>query len=411
MKVTCPYCFESFDSDDVMLRCCNPRCEKEKDSVFGDFWESVAPGTIDPEQNHVYSIRRKFFIKKDLSCDRCGAQNYIYVCPHCHNELPKKLTEEGADIISVIGGPQSGKSHYIVALLHELRENGFEVGLNATLQQVGQNKEWQCDTMYQKAIDRLNNQRTVLDKTEVNSFSLPWIIRIDSTDPLKKGRQEAKKSIFLVFYDTAGENFSDPQEIKKNANYLKQSKAVIVLFDTLSIQQIKKILEVNNEDTSGSDAATPFEVTWTALDNFVKGGNEHLKDKPFAFVLSKFDVVLNHADDLNFGIQGFRDGYGNPIDKSYLNGKHKFNIHQVEAAHETICNALSDRNIWNQPKYPRFVDEYWGDSGRFFGMSAIGSMPDGATIEEGGIRPYRVMDPLLWIMSKLGGFAFETIDE
>jgi hypothetical protein len=393
-----------------MLRCCNPRCGTERDTAFEEFWNSVAPGTIDPEQKHVYNIRRKWF-SKDMSCDLCGAKNYIYACPHCHNELPLKLVEEGADIISVIGGPQSGKSHYIIALLHELRENGFEIGLNATLQQVGQNREWHTETMYQRAIERINRDHSVLDKTEINSFSLPWIIRIDSTDPLKRGKQNAKKSVFLVFYDTAGENFSDPQEIKKNANYLQQSKAVIVLFDTLSIPQIKKILEVNNEDTSGSENATPFETTWTALDNFIKSENEHLKDKPFAFVMSKFDVVLNHSDDLNFSIQGFRDGRGNPIDKSYINGQRKFNVRQVESAHELISNALSDRNIWKMPKYPEFVEQYWGDNGRFFGMSALGSMPDGAEVCADGMQPYRVMDPLLWIMSKLGGFAFETIDE
>lgn len=411
MKVTCPYCFENFESSDVMLRCCNPRCSEEEDSAFVAFWESVAPGTVTPEQKHVYSVRKKFGFLKDVSCDHCGAKNFIYVCPNCHNELPQKLVEEGADIISVIGGPQSGKSHYIVALLHELRENGFEIGLNATLQQVGQNKDWHTETMYKNAIDRLNNLQTVLDKTEINSFSLPWIIRIDSTNPQIRGKQEAKKSVYLVFYDTAGENFKDPQEIKKNANYLKQSKAVIVLFDTLSIQKIKECLEDAHEDTSASDSATPFEETWTALDNYIKEGNEDLKDKPFAFVLSKFDVVLSHHDDLNFSIEGFVDAKGKAIDKSYINRKNKFNIKQVEDAHETITAALSDRDIWSKPKYPRFVEEYWGNNGRFFGISAIGSMPDGYTIKAGGITPYRVMDPLLWIMSKLGGFAFETIDE
>ena len=59
MKVTCPYCFENFDSGDVMLRCCNPRCTEEEDSAFVAFWESVAPGTVTPEQKHVYNIRRK----------------------------------------------------------------------------------------------------------------------------------------------------------------------------------------------------------------------------------------------------------------------------------------------------------------------------------------------------------------
>lgn len=412
MKVTCPYCFENFDSSDVMLRCCNPRCAAEEDSAFVAFWQSVVPDNIvTPEQKHVYNIRKKWGIIKDMSCDHCGAKNFIYVCPNCHNELPLKLVEEGADIISVIGGPQSGKTHYIIALLHELRENGYEIGLNATLQQVGQNKDWHTETMYKKAIDQLNNQQIALDKTEINSFSLPWIIRIDSTDPLKTGKQDAKKSVYLVFYDTAGENFNDPQEIKKNANYLKQSKAVIVLFDTLSIPKIKETFNDSHEDTSATEAATPFDVTWSALYSFILEGNEHLTDKPFAFVLSKFDVVLSQSDDLDFRLDGFVNAKGKPIDKSFMNGQSKFNIKQVEDAHKMIKEALRNRDIWDMGKYPKFVDDNWGENGRFFGISAIGSMPDGIFIQKGGIKPYRVMDPLLWIMSKLGGFAFETIDE
>ena len=50
-------------------------------------------------------------------------------------------------------------------------------------------------------------------------------------------------------------------------------------------------------------------------------------------------------------------------------------------------------------------------TGRFFGMSALGSKPDGDSIKTESIRPYRVMDPLLWTMSRICGFAFETIND
>ena len=234
---------------------------------------------------------------------------------------------------------------------------------------------------------------------------------MDSRDPKVRGKQEAKKSIYLVFYDTAGENFSTKEEMQRNAAYLNQSKAVIVLFDTLSIPKIKEILSANKESTVEADMATPFTQTWQALENFRNAGNQHLSDKPFAFVLSKFDVVLQHSDDLGFNIHGFIDANGEPLDHSYINGKRVFDVSQVDEADEIIKNALGNRKVWNMPKYPDFVEQTWGDNARFFGMSAIGAMPDGgAFIPEGGIKPYRVMDPLLWIMSRIGGFAFETVN-
>jgi hypothetical protein len=41
---------------------------------------------------------------------------------------------------------------------------------------------------------------------------------------------------------------------------------------------------------------------------------------------------------------------------------------------------------------------------RYFGVSALGAEPDyrGHTVAPGGIRPHRVADPVLWLLSKKG---------
>jgi len=411
MEITCPYCYEKFESSQALYRCRGLRCTQEEDETYMRFWTKDMGNTnVQPETRHVYAPRKKFLFGVDRKCDVCGAEDYDYVCPKCHNELPQEMIANGAEIISVIGGPASGKSHYIVALLQELLENGFEIGLRATPMQLGNDTSLHTTTKFEEARRQLNERLNVLEQTDRREFSLPWIIRVDSRDPKVRGKQDPKKSIYLVFYDTSGESFKSPDRMKREAAYLAQSKAVIVLFDTLSIPKIKEILSANNESTVDADKATPFEETWQALENFINDRNQHLEKKPFAFVLSKFDVVLKHSDDLGFNIHGFIDGSGQPIDSSYINGKRVFDVSQVEEADELIRNALRNRQVWNKPKYPDFVENTWGDNGRFFGMSAIGDTPkDGYMIPEGGIRPYRVMDPLLWVMSKLGGFAFETV--
>ena len=410
MEITCPYCFERFDSKDVMLRCRGMKCPEEEDKTYMDFWKEKHYDNITPETRHVYKVRRKLF-GTNKKCDVCGAEEYDYVCPHCHNELPVEMVNNGAEIISVIGGPQSGKTHYIVALLQELMDNGFEIGLRAYPEMLGKDKTLYTSTKFEEAQRKLNEDLATLDKTAEGAFSLPWIIRVESRDPQIRGKQAPKKSIYLVFYDTAGEHFNTPDEIKANARYLTQSKGVIVLFDTLSIPKIRDILSASGEDTAVSDAATPFIKTWNALEKFIDDRNQHLNEKPFAFVLSKFDVVLSHAENLNFVPQNFIDGKGDPIDRSYVNGKRVFDVNQIKKADDVIRGALKSPKIWNMKKYPEFVEQSWGENARFFGMSAIGAMPKDGSIPEGGIRPYRVMDPLLWIMSKIGGFAFKTINE
>lgn len=407
MEITCPYCFNKFDSKNVMLRCRGMQCPEEEDDVYKNFWIGKGYQNVKPEKRHVYNIKRSWF-STNKKCDICGAEDFDYVCPHCHNELPIEMIKNGAEIISVIGGPQSGKTHYIVALIRELLENGFEIGLRATPLQLGKDQSLHTTTKYEDAIKKLNDDLATLEKTKTSNISVPWIIRVDSRDPKVRGKQEPKKSIYLVFYDTAGEHFDTPQQMEENARYLRESKAVIVVFDTLSIPKIKQILEDNGEDTTASDAATPFEKTWHALQNFINEGNEHLTDKPFAFVLSKFDVVIDHCDDLEFSPDAFIDAQDRLIDRSYRNGKREFNVKQVEQADNVIRQALGSRSIWDMGKYPTFVESTWGDNAKFFGISAIGTMPKDGQIPDGGIKPYRVMDPLLWIMSKIGGFAFKT---
>ncbi len=411
MEITCPYCFNKFDSKNVKLRCRGMRCPEEEDEVYKDFWTKKGHQKVVAEKRHVYNIRRSWWGKTDYKCDVCGAEDYDYVCPHCHNELPIEMIKNGAEIISVIGGPQSGKTHYIVALIHELLKNGYEIGLSATPLQLGKESSLHTTTKYGNAIKKLNDDLSILEKTATSNISVPWIIRVDSKDPKVGGKRDPKKSIYLVFYDTAGEHFDTPQQMEENTRYLRESKAVIVVFDTLSIPKIKQILEDNGEDTEASNSATPFEKTWVTLKNFIDKGNLHLTDKPFAFVLSKFDVVINHSDDLEFSPDAFIDAQDNLIDRSYRNDKREFNVKQVEQADKVIRQALGSRNIWDMGKYPEYVDSIWGDNARFFGISAIGAMPKDGQIPEGGIKPYRVMDPLLWIMSKIGGFAFKTVKE
>ena len=404
MKVICPYCYEPFDSKDVQLRC--RRCPEEEDKVYFEYWQKIDNANVTPMQKHVYNIRRRFLRKDDLSCDVCGSKDHDYVCPHCHNELPSKMVENGAEIISVIGGPNSGKTHYIIALLYELRKHGYEIGLDATLEQVGEDKDWHTDEMYRKAIRKLNTDHEVLVKTQQQQVSLPWIIRLDSTDPKINAQQEPKKSIYLVFYDTAGESFEDNKQIQANAQYLRQSKAVIVLFDTTSIPAIKDILQQKNEDLGRPDAdRDDFDITWNTLKKFVID-NEEVKQKPVAFVLSKFDIVLKYHERLGFDCNSFLSPSG-PVDKSYINGRNEFDMNQVKDGHDSIADAL---RTWDMGNYPKEFATIF-PVGRFFGMSALGSKPDGGILTNGGIRPYRVMDPLLWTMSKIGGFAFETIND
>lgn len=406
ISILCPYCFESFDNTDVMVQCENystrtidgkstETCEREENEKFNRHWDEKVMS------KHVFSPSIGFFERllgykpKAAKCDKCGASSTRFVCPHCNNWLPTEMIEKGSEIISIIGGPASGKSNYIVALIHQLQKYGYKLQLSQILPQlVGRNKKEYTRALYEKGKESIFKDHTPVSKTAKTSHPIPWIFRLES--------HATKKAVYLVFYDTAGESFKDPEEIKRNAKYLEKSKAVIVVLDTLSIPYVQNILESKN--IVNQDIATPFMETMDALNNFATE-NPHLYKTPFAFVMSKFDSIISNKEDLEFDIEPFK------TNSSFITTG-KFSLRQIDESSEMIKSYMenhweSDSEAYGQMAYDIF--NKWGDNARFFGVSALGAMTNSDLKinipDNQDIKPFRVMDPLIWVLHKLGGYG------
>lgn len=378
-------------------------CQRENNPSFNNFWDEVVMS------KHVFAPKVSFTEKifgykpKGCACDRCGANSTRFVCPNCNNWLPTEMIEKGSEIISVIGGPASGKSNYIVSMINQLQKHGFRLNLSQILPQpVGRNKNEYTTNLYAKAKDTIFKEHIPVAKTAIRSFSTPWIFRLES--------HTTKKAIYLVFYDTAGENFKDPEEIKNNAKYLNKSKAVIVLLDTLSIPNIQKILKENN--ITNQDNITSLHETVETLLNYTIE-NPHIKKIPIAFVMSKFDAIINNSGLLDCDVSAFVDN--NKWVNSQFIKTGKLSIKQIDAASESIASYMCDENAWDCAHLHNELIKTWGDNTRYFGVSALGAMtnenmqidiPDGEDI-----KPFRVMDPLVWVLHKLGGFGIPIEEE
>lgn len=397
IKILCPYCFQSFYNNQVMLQCENmnatasgeARCEKENNVRFSDYWGSEV------QTKHIFApnigvLSSLFgYSPKSEKCDKCGYSSKRFVCPHCNNWLPTEMIEKGSEIISVIGGPASGKTTYIISLIHEIRKYGYKVNLQVTPQQVGRNKSEYTYNKYKDAEQLLFENRTIVPKTQVSSRSIPWILRLES--------HKSHKAIYLVFYDTAGESFNSAEDMARNARYLSESLGVIVLFDTLSIKKIKSMIEGRGFTSDG--VATPFDVTAAALYNFATD-NKGLYKKPFAFVMSKFDTIRENKLDVDMNLAPFAEN------SSFIKTG-KFSLKQVEDSHLAIKSALEDPELWDEGQLAYDISNNWKDNYKFFGVSALGQMvEDGMLSQE--IKPFRVMDPLLWVLNKIGGFDIPT---
>lgn len=407
-SILCPYCYQKFDNNSIEVECDNNAtnmsgelvCKKKRNDKFSKHWGN------DLETHHIYQPKLGMFSfltsykPKPEKCPQCGSMSQKFVCPECNNWLPTEMVEKGAEIISVIGGPASGKTNYIVTLIQQMKKYGNKLGLAITPQQVGRNKEEFTSKKYEKARENIFDFKMPVPKTAVAKpkHEIPWILRLES--------YETGKAVYLVFYDTAGENFKDSQSISKNAEYLKESKAVICVLDTLSVKKIKKVLESN--EIENNDIATPFDETLIALYNIQTNKTDcPMTNKPFAFVLSKFDVVIDHHEDLGCDVSTFLNDDGSPRNSDFIKTG-KLNLDQIEAGHNAIKGYMDDSETWDESEHSKNITNRWGENARFFGVSSFGCMPDENTNlkgdADGEIKPYRVMDPLIWALYKVGGF-------
>lgn len=78
---------------------------------------------------------------------------------------------------------------------------------------------------------------------------------------------------------------------------------------------------------------------------------------------------------------------------------------------DAIESYLREPEIWDEESFVTDIKEEWGENGQFFGVSALGGMTDSAmeiqTKGDGEIKPIRVLDPLVWILIKLGDFGIK----
>lgn len=422
--ILCPYCFRKFENTDAEMQCQNeatkmasndrggyspvPVCPTAEDQKFNDHWGTHVKTRrfFKPE----FGFREKLGLKpiQDKPCPYCGSDSHTFVCPNCHNALPVEMIEKGSEIISVIGGPASGKSNYIVALIHELKKYAGKLNLDIVLMQVGRTDEEKTSNKYKEAKRIIFEERMALPKTQETTHPIPWIVRLESFT--------TKKAIYLVFYDTAGETFRDISTMQQDAKYFKESKGVIVVFDSLAIPKIHKILQqkldkkiAKGEEAEGSEVlqAYNYNETWNSLSNFAESGHKELYKRPFAFVFTKFDAVMQNQELLNCDFGDFTDDNGVFKNNNFVKTG-RLDLKDIDNCSKTISECLKSEDVWDEYTLANTIENKLHDNARFFGVSALGPMSDEVSIESDVVNPIRVVDPLLWILYKLGDFGIQV---
>jgi hypothetical protein len=234
-KSCCPYCWEEFDTADVLW-------VSAHESLLGD--PLLGP---DKPLRFLPSV----FTLSGEAVDLMGMVCRYLACPHCHLGLPRAALEMAPLYFSVLGTPASGKSFYLAALTWQLRRllpaqfaldfADAEPALNLAL------AEYEQNLFLHPQGDRFIPLANLIRKTEtvgamyesVNygehsvRYSKPFlfVLRPNPRHPAYKRADEVQR--MLCLYDNAGEHFlpgqDDPQA--PVTWHLARSQVWIYVFD------------------------------------------------------------------------------------------------------------------------------------------------------------------------------------
>ncbi|MFC5064115.1 TRAFAC clade GTPase domain-containing protein [Actinomycetospora atypica] len=385
-RVACPYCYERIDDDRLAFRClghgapggdattCRPALDPTRQKLTGYAGPSNpvfrAPGVL-------RSPRR-------AKCSSCGGGTGARACPECHTPLPTTFVGSSSPLIGLVGGKGAGKTVYLTVLDHELRAN-VRKPFDADVRPVGDEHGGDSTTagLLASAQRALFDDGELLEQTAKAVDGRKEPVVLQWRQPYRSIGRERHRTTLLSFYDTAGEDLTDRASVESQ-RYLGAADGLIVLLDPWQLAAARDQLDVPDAAVAGAEA--PLAVL-TQLTEALRAAHGVRPTKrirrPVAVVFAKLDALFDTLEpsDAVFARPRKEGGYDDA---------------DGQAVHESIASLLrrlgaDEIDSQLRANYADF---------RYFGVSALGSPPDykSKEVDPGGVRPFRVEDPLLWLL-------------
>lgn len=379
----CPYCFEYFQIKDTPFRCSSPptTCAPALDKKYDAVWKDPRPiGKVIPSLG---TFKERF--SRSARCTDCNHDSYKRLCPHCHMELPQTTGEFKNHIYAVIGGKDSGKSHYIAVLIEQIKK---EIGPNMGLLLSPEN-DFTIERYNSEFYKPVYVDGKCIDATKSgvvdNSVKLPMVYSLRVTGEGMFDQNKIKKYITLVFFDTAGEDLESEDVMSTVNKYIYRADGVILLIDPLQLNTVTKKLPADTPKPKVSSATADILNRTAQL--IQKGRRLKPTEKiktPIAVAFSKFDALLPLIDPQ------FQLHSGANHDKG-------FDADDFEAVNSEMMSLLDQ---WNHQDIIQMATTRFSRFG-FFGLSALGCNPHD-TRKIPSVVPSRVEDPFLWLLAQNG---------
>lgn len=381
----CPFCYQRIDSSRLWYQCLgrgNTECKKEVDEARKRLTRSereTFPTFAPPEK-----------ATGAAHCPECGGKTNLRACPECHTALPSDFADSKSPMIGLVGSKGSGKTVLMTVLVKHLKD---VVGkrYDAAVRLATDNPDGhQGLSDYQaKREAPLYKERQLPPPTSAQTargHASPLLVRWQQ-ETSRLGRSSVRSTL-LSFIDTAGEDLNDVSTAL-TLKYLSVCDGLIVVLDPFALPGARARLNLPDAAINADDDA-PLDVV-SNITELLKVEHEVKRRRkitlPVAVVFTKIDAFFPVLDR------------GNPL-MAATPAMAAYHDADGQAVHEHMRALLQD---WNAEDIDTHMRLNYTDY-RYFGVSALGAEPDYGEqrVAPGGIRPHRVEDPILWLLSKAG---------
>lgn len=254
------------------------------DPVLGEFWSRfpnsqpksdydkrpVLSNTDPRYLKGVYKRDAEGFVNEAI--DGEGRSTKVRICPLCHNVLPFEFGKYPVKYIAVVGITSSGKTVYLSQMLKKIKEILARVNYSV----VGGYSE----------IEAFTESREITKGKPLPKSNTPDVFILPL--PINVMNNATGKRYTLVFYDIAGENCVNANNMEIYGRFVANADGIIMIVDPKQFTQLFFLPGVN----ASEQVFSPEKVVEAMYDCFLSANNTGGKSQvPLAATLSKSDLL------------------------------------------------------------------------------------------------------------------------
>lgn len=380
-RIVCPYCYHKIDGHRLWYQCNGRGSPGKAGCGLVNDPERLRELGINEQARPVFPPPgRRLFASAKVDCPHCGSPTGGRVCPCCHTPMPANFGDSASPLIAMIGATGTGKTVYLNVLAHELL-NGIRRRFDADVRMSRSTAGVQLQQVFEQST--LFAQTAAATAGRRDPVVFEWRQRHSLAGVLDRYR-----TTFLSFYDTAGEDLTQ-QGTTHDLTYLSAADALILLLDPFMIPHARDQIRLPKEAIRSNESTVDVlnRVTEALRVSHSVRSSRTIRI-PVAVAFAKIDAFFDVL------------GPDHPLARRPSDGSlPAYDETGGQVIHENIRALLNDWQADDIDTHLRFNYNTF----RYFAVSSLGAQPNygDRVIDARGVHPFRVDEPLLWLLSLL----------